>query len=711
MKTTVLQTPYATAKPAVDVKRLMILIDRYSADTWQPLMSQLASSTSVCMMTLEMLVNHLTAKHLWLFADHTIKFSFQTMQDTLIIDASAARHLELVESASSSSSSLYHVLNHTHTTMGARLLRSTILRPTTNHELLKLRLDAVHVLLHDANRLGDIVDALKPLKQLPMVLASLVKVPSLTSTENYINNVIIIKEALLAIKDLHLALLPYEDTLLFNDLAETLKNDKIDEFRDVIDQTINEDVRIDKTALGIRNQRCYAIKSGVNELLDVARQTYKETIQSIYDLTTEYCQNSSLPIKLQFGKDLNFYLTCPVDKAKMDEMPDIFINRVKKKKTLTFTTMDLLKMNEHIDQCQSDIFLMSDKTIHDLLETFRLELPLLRRITDAIAHVDLVTSFAIYATKHESVRPRFLPRLVFKAGRHPILDALPSTNVVPNDTQASLATSLQFITGANMAGKTTYLKQIALLTIMAHTGSYVPAMYASMPPITQILTQLTNDTDPDASSFANETKRISNVLKHVTHTSLVLIDEYGRGTSPSDAIGLATAICEKLVQTHAFVFFVTHFHNMVSHLSILPNVATLQLSHPTRDSDADHDHAFKITSGLTRDTDYGIMLAADMGMPDMLINHAKTVRSLLAATHAAERDNLDEERDQTNHAQLLADRKILLQFADKMMMLRSTCTPDIYEECLGEIQREFREVLASQATLDLVNASSMSPQR
>ncbi|EIE76282.1 hypothetical protein RO3G_00986 [Rhizopus delemar RA 99-880] len=174
----------------------------------------------------------------------------------------------------------------------------------------------------------------------------------------------------------------------------------------------------------------------------------------------------------------------------------------------------------------------------------------------------MLASFASNRLSYNYIRPDFSGTLAIKSGRHPILDHILTFPLVPNDTFASLSSSFQIITGPNMSGKSTYLRQVALLNIMAHIGSL-----------------LANDnafSDIGTSSFMTEMRETAYLLQNVTDSSLVMMDELCRSTSPTDALGIAAAVCEELIQTKAFCFFATHFHELTRTLVIYPNVVNLQ---------------------------------------------------------------------------------------------------------------------------------------
>ncbi|KAG1439268.1 hypothetical protein G6F56_012344 [Rhizopus delemar] len=192
---------------------------------------------------------------------------------------------------------------------------------------------------------------------------------------------------------------------------------------------------------------------------------YKEAIEDIYDLVTEYSETTELNMKLQFSSSSGFFIQMSIsDIHEGQTLPKKFINIVKKRKIIQFTTLELLQKNSRINESLAEVYLMSESVVSELLQLFRENINFLYKASEAIALLDMLASFAIS-------RPNFTDTLAIKSGRHPILDQILTFPLVPNDTFISLSSSFQLITGPNMSGKSTYLRQVALLNIMAHIGS------------------------------------------------------------------------------------------------------------------------------------------------------------------------------------------------------------------------------------------------
>jgi DNA mismatch repair protein MSH4 len=294
--------------------------------------------------------------------------------------------------------------------------------------------------------------------------------PSVKHSEQGINRIINLKHTLKSVAHAAQAVATCENRLL-RTVHRLLTDQRLEQFSQQIDGVIEQNVVLEKTAVGLRNQRCFAVKAGCNGLLDVARQTYKETINDIFEVVNHYVDEYSLNLKVQFSVSMGYYLSTSVDQLEGGEIPPIFINVVKKNKMVTFTTLELMKKNAKVNDSLTEVYLMSDKIVSDLCSNIRSEIRILYKASEAVAMLDMLLAFAQSCTVNNYIRPEFADTLVIKQGRHPITEKLFSAPFVPNDTYISSASTFQIITGPNMSGKSTYLRQVALLTVMTQVGS------------------------------------------------------------------------------------------------------------------------------------------------------------------------------------------------------------------------------------------------
>ena len=278
---------------------------------------------------------------------------------------------------------------------------------------------------------------------------------------------------------------------------------------------------------------------------------------------------------------------------------------------------------------------MTNIVVTELLNEIRDHIGCLYKLTECVAMVDMLVAFAHACTISEYVRPEFTDTLAIKQGRHPILEKIGIETPVPNNAYASEGCNFQIITGPNMSGKSTYLRQIALLQIMAQIGSYVPAEFASFRIADQIFSRIGSDDDieTNSSTFMLEMKEINYIVQNASNTSLIIIDELGRGTSADEGVGICHSVCEYLLCLKAFTFFATHFMELTQIDRLYPNAENYHFevqryfSEESRCDKVSYTHV--LSKGQTKEKHYGIMLAEISTLPPSLVQEAKSLSSVI----------------------------------------------------------------------------------
>lgn len=284
---------------------------------------------------------------------------------------------------------------------------------------------------------------------------------------------------------------------------------------------------------------------------------------------------------------------------------------------------------DHAKELLVEIYSMSNIVLKELLADIRQHIASLYKLSGCVAMLDMLHSFAHCCTVTPLVRPEFTDTLAIKQGRHPVLDSMSSHSTVPNNTYASAAANLHIVTGPNMSGKSTYLKQLALLQIMAQIGCFVPANYASFKMVNQVFSRIgsADDMETNASTFMVEMREVAYILQHVTPRSLVIIDELGRGTSSEEGVGLCYAVCEQLHASKAFVFFATHFLELTQLSAQHYNIANFHFE-VKRVLDGDGlrvEYTHLLTSGEASEKHYGLQLAEVSSMPAAVVTTARDI--------------------------------------------------------------------------------------
>lgn len=275
-------------------------------------------------------------------------------------------------------------------------------------------------------------------------------------------------------------------------------------------------------------------------------------------------EDHDLPCQLKFDHDRKYWLRLRESDVEGRDLPEILINRVRKKGFVECQTMALVKLNNRITDSHNEAVMLGDGVIQDLLDAIRRHIPDLFRVCESISMLDMLASFGQLATTRDYVRPELGQTLALKAARHPICEAVMQQRFVPNDVFSSEQNRFQIITGCNMSGKSTYIRMVSLLQVMAQIGCFVPAEYAAFPIIHQLLARMSTDDSIEAnmSTFSVEMREMAFILSQVNGRCLVIVDELGRGTSTRDGLAIALAIAEALIQSHAFVWFATHFSQL-----------------------------------------------------------------------------------------------------------------------------------------------------
>ncbi|CAN9369816.1 unnamed protein product [Alternaria alternata] len=564
------------------------------------------------------------------FSLHSLRMRYEPSEGSMMIDVSTIYSLELVQNLRDPKSKdcLFGLLNETSTPMGARLLRSNILQPLTDPEVLNTRYAAVDDLTKKEELFFATQAALKNFLDADRILTALIITPSkptLQTTEQSINHIIMLKQFINSVRPVFEALTGTKSVML-NNIREICAPENVAPVQELIDHVINEDTTYARQPLELRNQRTYAVKSGVNGLLDVARTTYKEATEDAYQHSNELSQEHDIRLDLKYDTARQFYMKIATSELEGKVLPPVFTNVIRRKKSIECQTLELMKRNQKIAVSHQEVILMSDEAVEALIDKVRSHMSIMFKICEAVAMLDMVTAFAHLVTVNKYTQPRLTDTLAIEAGRHPIKEKIMQSKFVPNDVYATQQTRFQIVTGCNMSGKSTYIRSVALMTIMAQIGSYVPANYGSFPILHQLFARLGMDDniETNVSTFAAEMKEIAFILRNVDRRSLVLIDELGRGTSTRDGLAIALAIAEALVSSRALVWFATHFKDLAIIMGDRVGVQNLHLAVEMEDPHS-MTMLYKTTQGIVQEVHYGLTLARVVPLPPGIVEHATLV--------------------------------------------------------------------------------------
>ncbi|XP_047183332.1 mutS protein homolog 4 isoform X3 [Scophthalmus maximus] len=592
------------------------------------------------------------------YAAKSLKVSFKGSEQTTMIDSASATNLELVVNNRDrrSEHTLFGVLNHTKTPGGARRLRSNILEPLVDVDTINMRLDAVQELLQDEELFFGLKNAIGHFLDIDQLLSVLVQIPkqeTVQVAEAKITHVIQLKHTLDLVPQLR-AVLKNCNTSLLKAYSSSLEDNRFDLILEQIKTVINDETTYLKGSLNMRTQKCYAVRPNVNEFLDIARRAYTEIVDDIAGLVNQTGEKYGMLMRTSFSTARGFFIQMKLEGVVLPEggLPPEFIKVTKQKNNCGFTTADLMKMNDRCDEALREIFHISYVVICQLLSTIHEQIHCLYKLSDAVSMLDMLLSLANACTISDYVRPEFTDTLAIKQGRHPILERLAGQQPVSNNSYISDGSNFVIITGPNMSGKSTYLKQVALCQIMAQIapcpiipGSFVPADYASFRVADQIFTRIGVDDDfeTNSSTFMLEMREISYIIHNVSDRSLIIIDELGRGTSAEEGIGICHSVCEFLLGLKAFTLFATHFLELCQLQSLYPSVENqhMEVQH-TRSADTGTEcvvYTYLLNRGCSEERHYGLRAAEMTALPTSLIEEAKIIASnvsqqLLAKHHS-----------------------------------------------------------------------------
>ncbi len=622
------------------------------------------------------------------FPMRSLRIKYEPSEGSMMIDLSTMHSLELVQNLHNAKSKdcLFGLLNETLTPMGSRLLRSNVLQPLTSSETLNTRYEALEELSTKEEMFFAVRQALKPFLDADKMLTQLILIPvqtTLGDIEQAINNVIMLKQFVNLIKPIFEALVGVRSPML-EEIRRLCATGNIEPVQALIDDVINEDTNYAKQPLDLRNQRTYAVKSGVNGLLDVARQTYHEAMTDAYSHMDDLADEHSLPIQKKFEQARQFYMRIKEEEFATKDIPAVFINVVRKKGWVECQTLNLAQRNQKIADSHTEVLNMSDKTVQELVENARQHMSVLFKICEGIAMLDMLSSFAQVVTSQDYVRPLISETLAIKGGRHPIREKIHNTKFIPNDVYATQQTRFQIITGCNMSGKSTYIRSIALMSVMAQVGCFVPAQYAALPIIRQLFARVSMDDNIEAnvSTFAAEMRETAFILRNIDRNSMAIIDELGRGTSTRDGLAIAIAIAEALVKSRALVWFATHFRDLTQIMAERNGVVNMHLA-VDMSEDSKMEMLYRISNGAEKGEHYGLKLARVVPLPPDVVEHAEHVSMTLE----------QQAKRKQGHSIAIVQarrRKLMLNLKEHLLQAKnSKMGEETLREWLQDLQKEF----------------------
>ncbi|WP_442487728.1 DNA mismatch repair protein MutS [Halomonas litopenaei] len=540
---------------------------------------------------------------------HVTAIGVESRDDTVVIDAASRRNLEIdTNLGGGGDNTLASVLDTTTTAMGSRLLKRWLNRPLRDREQVMGRQAAISLLL-DQDGHEPLRDDLKAIGDVERILARV----ALNSARP--RDLARLRDALNALPALEASLAGYADGTTLDGLRQHIR--PFPELAELLTRAL-----VDNPPVVIRDGG--VIAEGFDDELDEHRGLAEHAGDYLVKLETRERSRTGLAgLKVGYNRVHGYYIEIPRAQAK--EAPADYIRRQTLKNAERFIIPELKEFEDKALSAKSRA-LAREKLLYDgLLDSLNAELARLQATARALAALDVLCTLAERARALDFVRPSLseTPGFDIRGGRHPVVEQVSDGPFVPNDLRMDDDRRMLVITGPNMGGKSTYMRQAALITLLAHSGSFVPADSATIGPVDRIFTRIgsSDDLAGGRSTFMVEMTETANILHNATDHSLVLMDEIGRGTSTFDGLSLAWASAEHLTRTRAFTLFATHYFEMTALAAEAAAVANVHLTAAEHNDGIVFMH--RVEDGPASQS-YGLQVAQLAGVPQTVIAEART---------------------------------------------------------------------------------------
>ena len=548
--------------------------------------------------------------------DHINKITIYQISKYMSLDINARRNLEVTEKMrdKSKKGTLLWVLDKTSTSMGGRLLRRWLNDPLIDVAEINKRLDSVQELKNDMILRGDITDNLKKVYDIERLAGKM------AYGNANARDMITLKNSLQKLPDLKQTLSNCNSVML------TELYNSIDELKDIYE--LIEKAIVDDPPMTVKDGGI--IKLGYDEEIDKLKTATTQGKNWIIELEAEEREKTGIKnLKVGFNKVFGYYIE--VTKSNLNQVPDRYI----RKQTLTnaerFITEELKNLENQILGAEEKVVNLEYNAFVQIREEISKNIKRLQTSAMAVSTLDVLTSFAIVAEDLNYCMPTVDNSGIIdiKAGRHPVIEKMLGAGLfVENDTYLDKDENrLSIITGPNMAGKSTYMRQVALITLMAQVGSFVPAQEAHIGVVDKIFTRVgaSDDLSMGQSTFMVEMMEVASILKEATPNSLIILDEIGRGTSTYDGLSIAWAVAEYIADKEkcgAKTLFATHYHELTELENKLEGIKNYSIA--VKEKGEDIIFLRKIVRGGT-DESYGIHVAKLAGVPKQVTQKANEI--------------------------------------------------------------------------------------
>lgn len=604
----------------------------------------------------------------------------------MLLDSSTRRNLELTETLREKQKrgSLLWILDKTQTAMGGRTLRSYLEQPLIQKDAIEKRLDAIEELCRDSVSRDELREYLNPIYDLERLLG---KISYKTANPR----------DLIALKN-SLEMLPPIKTVLRAFQKELLKEieneiDGLEDIYELIGQSILEEPPLVIREGGI-------IKEGYDEDIDQLRRAKTEGKTWLARLEEEDRERTGIKnLKIKYNKVFGYYFE--VTNSYKSLVPEDYIRKQTLANAERYTTPRLKELEDMILNAEDKLNTLEYDAFCQIRDSIALGMERIQRTAKAVARLDVFASLSLVSERNQYVRPKLNEKGIIdiKGGRHPVVEKMIVNDMfISNDTYLDNSGRLiAVITGPNMAGKSTYMRQVALIVLMAQIGCFVPASSAKIGIVDRIFTRVgaSDDLASGQSTFMVEMNEVANILRNATSDSLLVLDEIGRGTSTFDGLSIAWAVIEHISNRKllgAKTLFATHYHELTELEGKINNVNNYCIA--VKEKGDDIVFLRKIIKGGA-DKSYGIQVAKLAGVPDMVIDRAKEIVEQLS-------DNDITEKVQSIQVDTKSDGKAKkVPVLDEVDLAQMSLFDTVKDE---DVLKELKEIDVSNLTpLDALN--------
>lgn len=569
--------------------------------------------------------------------DYINRLQVYNIENYVMLDANTRRNLELTTGmrTGKKKDSLFGVCDKCQTALGSRLLRKWLEKPLLDSDAVNMRLDGIEELLSWPMFHNNLRDALKGVADIERLIGRVVYGNATP------RDILSLKHSFAGLPDIEIVMLQLQGTV-YDRLHRQF--DTLEDIYKRIDETLYDRVACDGGGDAVpfyakkEKEPDMIVRPGCNAEIDELREIRKHGADLILQMEARERERTGIKtLKICFNKVFGYSIE--VRKSSVDMVPDDYVRRQTLVNCERYITQELKELEAKLLGADERLQMLEQQVLSGLKEVIIQSTARIQKTAACVAWMDCLSALAVLAEENSYVRPVVDDSdcLILKAARHPVVElAIGRENYIPNDTDMlGDVNRFALITGPNMAGKSTYMRQVALAVILARAGSFIPAEAAHIGRVDRIFTRIgaSDDLSAGQSTFMVEMSETSNILRNATRDSLIILDEIGRGTSTYDGLSIAWAVAEYIMRPEisARTLFATHYHELIALAAAYPQVTNYSVA--VRESGGSIVFLRKIVEGGT-DKSYGVHVAKLAGLPQQVISRAEQLLHTLEAERA-----------------------------------------------------------------------------